>query len=428
MYWINIVASCMITSFGIMLALKNISGENLKKNYFFFFILYCIFSMINYNISEGIQRMVINFIIIVFLSYLLLLKKNLKNSIYYSSIIFIFSIFCEFLISIFLSILINSNLITSSIFERYTLLFTIINSLFIVLISKNNYLNKKIKKYNISNTFIYIIMFILITSLIIIIFKNYYIMDNYLEFLSNLSIYLFLIIIFIGTLKNYLKKESIEIQYNQMLEYVTEYEDIINEQGKKNHEYKNQLMILDGFLEEKKYKQVKEYLNTIIGDQTFGQNYKIKQLSNFPNGGIKGLMYYKINKMEENRIKYFLYVTEDVKKNFENIDLNLYKDITKIFGVIIDNAIDACSETKKKEIVIDLKTEDNFIVINIDNTYENKDIKKVGKKGYSTKGKGHGFGLSLVKDIIRKNNRLSLNSEFNDNYYTHTLFIELKKN
>jgi hypothetical protein len=79
MYWINIVASCMITSFGIMLALKNISGENLKKNYFFFFILYCIFSMINYNISEGIQRMVINFIIIVFLSYLLLLKKNLKK-------------------------------------------------------------------------------------------------------------------------------------------------------------------------------------------------------------------------------------------------------------------------------------------------------------------------------------------------------------
>ena len=213
-----------------------------------------------------------------------------------------------------------------------------------------------------------------------------------------------------------------------MLDYVTEYEDIINEQGKKNHEYKNQLMILDGFLEEKKYKQVKEYLNTIIGDQTFGQNYKIKQLSNFPNGGIKGLMYYKINKMEENKIKYFLYVTEDVKKNFENIDLNLYKDITKIFGVIIDNAIDACLEAKKKEIVIDLKTEDNFIVINIDNTYENKDIKKVGKKGYSTKGKGHGFGLSLVKDIIRKNNRLELNSEFNDNYYTQTLFIKLKKN
>ena len=427
MYWINIVGGSFVTSIALMISfciLKNKNYRNIRNIIFLFFSTLSV-TLTNHYLP-GIQKMLINIMVSIILSSYLICDKNIKEGIIYTFSFFIFSTLEEIILAIFLSLLLKIGITLN--LNNYMLLFSILNSIFIIYIIRINKIKKLIYKLLDYNKFIYFMLFFIFTLLVFIIYKNYYVVDNQKNIIFNIILYLFIIYTGIILFRNTLSKQKIEIQYNQMLDYVTEYEDIINEQGKKNHEYKNQLMILDGFLEEKKYKQVKEYLNTIIGDQTFGQNYKIKQLSNFPNGGIKGLMYYKINKMEENKIKYFLYVTEDVKKNFENIDLNLYKDITKIFGVIIDNAIDACLETKKKEIVIDLKTEDNFIVINIDNTYENKDIKKVGKKGYSTKGKGHGFGLSLVKDIIRKNNRLELNSEFNDNYYTHTLFIELKKN
>lgn len=427
MYWINIVGGSLASSLGLMISfciLKNKNYRNIRNIIFLFFSTLSV-TLTNHYLP-GIQKMLINIMVSIILSSYLICDKNIKEGIIYTFSFFIFSTLEEIILAIFLSLLLKIGITLN--LNNYMLLFSILNSIFIIYIIRINKIKKLIYKLLDYNKFIYFMLFFIFTLLVFIIYKNYYVVDNQKNIIFNIILYLFIIYTGIILFRNTLSKQKIKIQYNQMLDYVTEYEDIINEQGKKNHEYKNQLMILDGFLEEKKYKQVKEYLNTIIGDQTFGQNYKIKQLSNFPNGGIKGLMYYKINKMEENKIKYFLYVTEDVKKNFENIDLNLYKDITKIFGVIIDNAIDACLEAKKKEIVIDLKTEDNFIVINIDNTYENKDIKKVGKKGYSTKGKGHGFGLSLVKDIIRKNNRLELNSEFNDNYYTQTLFIKLKKN
>ena len=44
-----------------------------------------------------------------------------------------------------------------------------------------------------------------------------------------------------------------------------DYEKIINEQGKKNHEYNNQLMVLKGYIN--KPDKLNEYLNLIISEQ-----------------------------------------------------------------------------------------------------------------------------------------------------------------
>ena len=124
--------------------------------------------------------------------------------------------------------------------------------------------------------------------------------DKNIEYYVNFGMLVFVIVISIIILYNKITKDKIEKQYNEMMEYVSKYEQIINEQGKKNHEFNNQLMVLNGYIgnEEK----LREYLGSIIDDHKGGKNYTIEQLSYFPDGGIKGLIYHKLSKMEEYEI------------------------------------------------------------------------------------------------------------------------------
>lgn len=266
----------------------------------------------------------------------------------------------------------------------------------------------------------------LIFCIIIIIFLILYLKGNMFNKLINIK-YLFLLLIAIFSsiiLKLIFNNFILEDKYNNIKKCVLEYEKIIDEQGKKNHEYNNQLMILKGYINNKK--KLNEYLDTMIIDQKTGQNYEIRQLSNFSNDGLKEMLYYKISKIKNNNIKYYLYVSKEISKSLEKLNINFYKDITKVFGVLIDNAIEASLDSKEKEVGLDFSSEDNQIIVTISNTYnKNIDFNKVGRKGFSSKGKGHGFGLKLVKDIIKRNKNLELITDYDNKYFIQTIIIYL---
>jgi two-component system sensor histidine kinase AgrC len=273
--------------------------------------------------------------------------------------------------------------------------------------------NKNIKKEN-----KILILSCLILTITTLLYKS--------EFLSPKNYMLFLLAIFsLIILKLIFNISEIEKKYNKIIKYVIEYEKIIDDQGERNHEYNNQLMILKGYINNKK--KLEEYLNTIINDHKLGQNYEIRQLSHFPNGGLKEMLYYKISEIKDNKIKYYLYVCNDASELLEKMNVNLYRDITKVFGVLIDNAIDASLESEDKEFSLDFSKDKKQIIITISNTYNKDiDIKKIGKKGFSSKGKGHGFGLKLVKDIIKRNKNLELVSDFDDKYFIQTFLIDIE--
>lgn len=207
------------------------------------------------------------------------------------------------------------------------------------------------------------------------------------------------------------------------LNTIIKYEKIINEQGKKNHEYNNQLMIISGYINNPK--KQKEYLKKIIGDYKTGQNYRIRQLYNLPNGGIKELLYYKISKIKEYNINYYLYISSDYKKLFENFDIKMYRDISRILGVLIDNAIEGSKDSMEKEIEFDFKTDDKYMIMVISNSYDKENIKIKNGKYKSTKGIGHGYGLMLVKEIVKKNKKIEVVNDL-DKMFKQTILIEVK--
>lgn len=95
-------------------------------------------------------------------------------------------------------------------------------------------------------------------------------------------------------------------------------------------------------------------------------------------------------------------------------------DLAKILGVLLDNAIEAASESHDKiaELYIfqDAKTIETIITVK--NSYRIKpDYRKIFNKGYSTKGDSltRGIGLPEVKKIIDKKDNVLLSTNFDQN-------------
>lgn len=432
MYWINLIGSTIVSMITIYVVNCNISNSDIKsilnkKNLIIYLLLNFVF-FFNIMFLEEINKVLLNLFIIIILNLTAIFNFNYKKSIYYALLFFIIGLLVEVFISVFSVLIFNYGVESYQNSQLAMFLFSVCSSVISIFVSKIRILSKSFEKfynkYIIKSFNMIFLIFITIYS-VLLSFNNFKTWENNIRYYLNFATIIFIILTSIVLLYTIVKKSKIEDKYNQMLEYVTKYESIINEQGKRNHEFNNQLMVLQGYINNKK--KLKEYLGILINDQKGGQNFRIKQLGYLPDGGLKGLIYYKLSKMEENEIKPFLYVSENLKDSFNDMNAEFYSDITKIFGVFIDNAIDAAREAEKKEIVIDIRRDDDSLIINISNTYkESSDINKIGKKGYTSKGIGHGFGLSIVSDITKKNDRIESFNDIENNMFKQTLIIYLK--
>lgn len=430
MNWLNLILSIVLTTLNIYYMTSKISHTKFKKiNSILFIMILTILYIINLLYFDGIYRILFSITIIFLSMYLFLFNRNSSKSLYYSILYILLSFFAEIIACMVLALIFGFTAKTYNNFDYSLLIFSLFSIIFIIMISKNKKLNKYLNDLenrvfkNRTNNF-----YILILLILLILFE----VNNKIKYGSNVDYYLnivliiFVVITIILFFINKYQRDKAEGNYIQMLEYVSKYEKIINEQGKKNHEFNNQLMVLCGYIDNKK--KLKEYLDSMIEGHKGGKNYTIEQLSYFPDGGLKGLIYHKLSRIEEYNIKPYLYIDKNVKETFENkFDVNIYTDITKLFGVFLDNAIEAAKDADKKEIEIDMKIKDNYLIVTISNTYsKDVDINKIGKKGFTTKGVGHGFGLSLVKDIAKKNSKIETVNDVDNNMFKQTILIDLK--
>ena len=428
---LNDILSVCITSIMSYFSILNISNQ--KKNKLDF-IIYNIIFILLFTFSclylEGLTKLVFSIISIIVSLYLSLFKKDISNSVYYAFAYEILASISEILISLFILLIFKLDGSGYSNIPYSLLISSVLNNILVIFFSKIRFISKNIKKINLSikknnKDWIYIILIMIL--MVLFITFNKYNMQSSLEYYISIVFVVFVVVSFVYVIYNKFQKQAIEEKYNESMEYVLRYEKIINEQGKKNHEYNNQLMVIKGYIN--KPERLSEYLDEVIGEHKTGQNYTVKQLGFLPDGGVKGLLYHKLSKMEDNNIKYYLYVDQNLKdKDIESFDLKTYRDLTKLLGVFLDNAIDAALKSKEKEIEVELKDKDDCLLLTISNTYDkNTDINKVGKSGFTTKGVGHGFGLSIVKDIAKTNSEIETFSSKESDKFIQTAMIYFKK-
>ena len=335
---------------------------------------------------------------------------------------------CEIIVSLVLVLIgIKSTDIVNNL--KYNLIANILIAVFAILLSNipliKKAMNKVIDIFKKKKLINYLYVLLLILYLIVsknglefVLKSNYYV---------NILFIIAVIIIFGIIIKNESKYERLKEENKQMYNHVTKYEKIITEQGKVNHEFKNQLMVIRGYAQMKSDKLL-DYIDSITQDANkTHSSYLISQLNKFPEGGIKGLLYYKLSIMEDENIKYELDVQTGVKTKLNSLSINMYKNITKILGVLLDNAIDASKKSKEKQIIISVLKDKSNVIFSISNSYKGKlNLDKKGT-GFTTKGLGHGYGLRLVNDIMKETNSFKVTNEVKNKYYVSNLIIKIEK-
>lgn len=392
---VNVIASLAQSISCFACIGKFVDYKNNKRKKYFFICLVLYYLIVSFFIPNQI-RFILFVTIVSLLTYFVLKVKD-KIVILYSFNATLLLAMAEIVItSILVLVGINPTVIVQNIF--YNTIANILISVLTILIINIPFMkkiflkekslftkNKKLIKY----LYLFLLILYLLVSkngLELVLKSNYYV--NIL-FILGVIIFLYLII------RKDMKNEQLNEQNAQMLNHVTKYEKIITEQGKANHEFKNQLMVIRGYAQMNSPKLI-EYIDSITDDARKTQSsYMISQLNKFPEGGIKGLLYYKLSTMEDENITYDLDVQDGVKTKLNSLSIVMYKNITKILGVLLDNAIDASRKSKDKKVLVSVTREKLNVIFTISNTYKGKiDLSKIGT-GYTTKGQKHGYGLRL---------------------------------
>lgn len=387
------------------------SNKSQKILYVFVFSFIAIFSKI---FLPSPYNIIINIIACPVL-VILIFKTTLLKSILSEIIPFvIFALAGSLLIKIYTSsIKISSELVNS--IPIYKLIFSI--SLYFTIyiiyrILKHYKLNiNLIKNFKFKNNLILLVS--LIIGIVSIAIESYILFayNNSIPIVLNLSSLFVLLIYFLFNIYSLIRTSELELA-NQNLEEAKLYNKTLNILYDNiicfKHDFNNIVQSIGGYIYTDDLSGLKHYYTELVDDCQKVNNLSILNPETINNPAIYSLLTSKYHQAYEMGIK----INMEIFIDLNTINFKIY-ELTKILGILLDNAIEASSKCKKKIINIimrqDLKCSKQLIII--ENSYNNKDvdINKIFDKSYTDKNLGsHGLGLWKISQILKRNNNLNL--------------------
>lgn len=276
----------------------------------------------------------------------------------------------------------------------------------------------------------------LLTSMLI--FYNYLAIysvineNSTIYFLASSIVFIFIIIgIYISTilLKNIRleMKNKLEIEkLIQQKKYIESLEKNNKEIRKFKHDFNNILLSLNGYINNNDFNitELREYFNNNILPINNKLAINSSTLANLDSIKVKSLKSLLTNKILTAQTKDI-----NISVSIENVINDLFIDemqISRVLGILLDNATEGCLETKDKKMSIIILRIDKTIDIRISNTFNsnnNISIKQFNEEGFSTKGENRGLGLSTAHEIVDRHDMI-LNTFIEDDIFTQYLTIE----
>lgn len=428
---LSLFCSAIILSLSVIYTEIKILDKPFNKKFFLKYLsalillsLYLVISYMNFtNLFIRYLLFILMLTILIFFIY----RENIQKIFAASFFTWFLSAISEFIFAIVVVYICKMNVESFYGVLIGNIVISIILSLLIQIPKLLDTLRNLLTKIVELKSYYYItLIFLLAVCISITVYINYFDTSSKSKLVLSLIIILFYTIITMILFNEKSNGLKMQYEYEAVLKNLNEYEKMLDYQKVANHENKNQLLVLKGMLV-KHDKKLDEYIDSIISERKEDDEDFFYKTNLIPSGGLRGLVYYKLLAMKDKNIKVDLTIESKIRRvKLENLCISVNKDICKIVGVILDNAIQAVENLEQKNIDIEMKKEDNKFIITVSNNFDGLiDLGNIENSGYTTKGNGHGYGLTLMKQLVNKNTMIENKRYIYGNMFVQKIIIEI---
>ncbi|MCG2498865.1 GHKL domain-containing protein [Staphylococcus epidermidis] len=425
---LNFLSFAAIQIFLLVWVIKTIANIKFVRKDYIFITGIIILSAILYNVYSS-QALVLVVLMIIIFFY--------SKVRWYSIVIVLMSTLLSYLtnfITVVISLYTEDIIHNIYLFTIFHLLIYVILSLILAHLFKHLLIKLRYIYLYISKRYYFIISFVLAIAFIYfyIISQTNLQENNSLKFYAiifvSVIVFLSLVILLLSAfalreMKHKRKLQEIEAYY----EYTLRIESINNEMRKFRHDYVNILTTLSDYIREDDMPGLRKYFDEHIvpmKDKLKTRSIKMNGIEKLKVREIKGLITTKIIQAQEKRIPISIEVPDEI----DRIDMNTV-ELSRIIGIITDNAIEASENLEEPLINIAFIDNDESVTFIVMNKCS-EDIPKIHElfeQGFSTKGDNRGLGLSTLKELTDSNENVLLETVIENGYFVQKVEINNKE-
>lgn len=188
----------------------------------------------------------------------------------------------------------------------------------------------------------------------------------------------------------------------QMAEQLTGMNHILDALRANTHEFMNKLHVISGLLQIGETTQALDYINENVSEIEFGHRTVIQKIQNRT---IAALILGKQNRAKELNITFSLQKESNLEPHNPFLSA---KELVTIIGNLTENAFEALKNMPApREVDLMIRSDQNGLTITVDDTgcgMSEEQIDCIYNGQYTSKGKGHGYGLRLIQEIVHSHN------------------------
>ncbi len=433
-----IIPSYFVITISSVIQNKDYDGSIYVKSFLVNFIISFILVFMKYNINihsnlKGIINIILTSIFMYIISYFILYNTKLKSILLAVSTFLFFSL-TEFLVMFFGITFLTKNRTDLLETPTYSIALILLQMLLAFFITYGiKFFKMKRKSIFSYNLFEYIypkqIIFIICTIILCVIPQLFLIGFNSYNYsipflIINCMQMIIITIVLFKFIHTIIENNKTVIELTNAKMHNQTLEGLVDGIRKVKHDFNNFVQSLSGYVATKEYDSLDVFVESLIKECKLLNNLSLIDPKIINEPALYGIISSKYFFATEQDIDFDL----DILTNAKEINFSI-PDLSRIMGILLDNAIEATLNSDKKYIKLEMRYDDKKCadVIRVSNTY-NTDIKidldNVYKKGYSSKKVKSGIGLWEVKGLISRAKNSQIYPSIEKGKFMQNIIIE----